>query len=72
MSKLKTKIFFINGAPYKYSSNFTINSLISYLGFNKKTIVVDYNGFIIEKELWNKTEICTDDCIEVLSIAGGG
>ena len=46
--------------------------LIDYLGFNKNVIVIDYNGMILEKSLWNNTYLQNKDCLEILSIAGGG
>ena len=50
----------------------TILDLLDYLGFNKAVIVIDYNGFILEKNAWDKTLIKNDDALEILSIAGGG
>ena len=45
---------------------------MDYLGFNKNVIVIDYNVVIIQKSLWEKTYIQTNDSLEILSIAGGG
>jgi len=45
---------------------------MTYLGFNQKVIVVDYNGFILEKSQWEKTLVQNQDSLEILSIAGGG
>jgi thiamine biosynthesis protein ThiS len=46
--------------------------LLSYLGFNKNVVVIDYNGSILEKLSWDKTLLCHNDSLEILSIAGGG
>ena len=62
----------INGSMYLFNSSFTILELMDYLGFNKNVIVIDYNGVIIQKSLWEKTYIQTNDSLEILSIAGGG
>ena len=62
----------INGSMYLFNSSFTILELMNYLGFNKNVIVIDYNGVIIQKSLWEKTYIQTNDSLEILSIAGGG
>ena len=64
--------FKINGSTYIYTASFTVLELMTYLGFNKKVIVVDYNGFILEKSLWDKTSVQNKDLLEILSIAGGG
>ena len=62
----------INGSMYLFNSSFTILELMNYLGFNKNVIVIDYNGIILQKNLWEKTNIQTGDSLEILSIAGGG
>jgi len=50
--------FKINGSKYLYILPFTVLELMNYLGFNQKVIVVDYNGFILEKSQWEKNS-CT-------------
>ena len=43
------KILAINGFKYIFNSSLTIFELMSYLGFNKNVIVIDYNGIILDK-----------------------
>ena len=64
----------INGSCYLYRSDtsYTVLNLVNYLGFNKNVVVIDYNGFVLEKPLWSKTFFSNRDSIEILSIAGGG
>ena len=64
--------FKINGSKYLYVLPFIVLELMNYLGFNQKVIVVDYNGFILEKSQWEKTLVQNQDSLEILSIAGGG
>ena len=45
------KMVNINGLSYLLKSKFTILELMDYLGFNKKVIVIDYNGTILELSL---------------------
>ena len=66
------KILNINGSKYLSNSSLTISELMSYLGFNKNVIVIDYNGFILDKTLWAKINLKNKDRLEILSIAGGG
>lgn len=66
------KTLTINGSKYLINSDFTIMELMTYLGFNKNVIVIDYNGIILEKILWNQTFLKNKDYLEILSIAGGG
>lgn len=69
---IKPKILNINGSSYIFNSAVTIFQLMNYLGFNKNVIVIDYNGAILEKALWKHTFLKDSDCLEILSIAGGG
>jgi|TARA_B100001741_G_scaffold301135_1_gene289056 thiamine biosynthesis protein ThiS len=64
--------FKINGIPYLVLSKFTVLKLITYLGFNQNLIVIDYNGNLLEKNLWTLTYVKNGDSLEILSIAGGG
>tara|TARA_B100000475_G_scaffold57438_1_gene39807 strand:+ start:290 stop:505 length:216 start_codon:yes stop_codon:yes gene_type:complete len=66
------KIFSINSSNYIFESTITLMELLNYLGFNENVIVIDYNGLILEKKLWKKTYLQNNDCLEILSIAGGG
>ena len=72
IKKSVKKFFTINGSNYVFNSTFTIIELINYLGFNKSVIVIDYNGTVLEKTLWEKTYLQNKDYLEILSIAGGG
>ena len=67
-----SKVLQINGSKYVLNSVMTIRQLMDYLGFNQNVIVIDYNGTILEKSLWQQTYINEKDCLEILSIAGGG
>jgi thiamine biosynthesis protein ThiS len=69
---MENKILNINGSKYVFSSKLNVLELMDYLGFNKNVIVIDYNGIIIEKSIWEFTSICDNDSLEILSIAGGG
>jgi len=66
------KTFQINGQTYKYKGLFTISFLLSYLGFKLNLIVIDYNGTILQKDIWPKTFLKPHDKVEILTIAGGG
>ena len=72
MKQQQKKKLKINGLAYIFTSVLTILDLITYLGFNTNVIVIDYNGVILEKNLWKKTFLQNDDFLEILSIAGGG
>jgi len=46
--------------------------LLVYLGFNTKLILIDYNGSILQKEQWSQVFLENDDCLEIITLAGGG
>ena len=72
LTRINPKRLNINGSTYVFNSAITILQLMNYLGFNKNVIVIDYNGVILEKTLWKNTTLKDNDCLEILSIAGGG
>lgn len=66
------KILKINGFKCFFQEPFSVLELTNYMGFNKNVIVVDYNGYILEVTSWSKTSLKHNDCLEILSMAGGG
>ena len=64
--------FKINGILYESREAVTILYLLKYFGFNIQTLLIDYNGIILQKEYWDKIKVKDSDCIEILTIAGGG
>ena len=55
-------------------SNETISleSLITQLGYQPQLIVVELNGAIINPTDWINVKIKDGDCLEVVTIVGGG
>jgi len=55
-------------------SNETISleSLITQLGYQPQLVVVELNGVIISPQDWGNTKIKDRDCLEVVTIVGGG
>lgn len=62
----------INGLKFTYKTPFSILELVSYMGFNKNVIVIDYNGYILDTNSWQTTFLRDNDSVEILSMAGGG
>ena len=65
---------FINGAKYEFKLKKHINlqHLIKLLYGKNKSIVLDYNKKIIQKNMWDNIYIQSNDKIEILTIVGGG
>tara|TARA_Y100001970_G_C13795402_1_gene632315 strand:- start:277 stop:513 length:237 start_codon:yes stop_codon:yes gene_type:complete len=65
----------INGESKSFSINeefIILSSLIKLLGHHPLLIVIEYNGTIIPKDLWNKQKVKDGDTLEIVTIVGGG
>ena len=49
-----------------------LESLVIYLGYQPQLVVVELNGAIINPKKWINTKIKDGDCLEVVTIVGGG
>ena len=49
-----------------------LESLIIQLGYQPQLVVVELNGAIINPKKWINTIIKDGDCLEVVTIVGGG
>ncbi len=49
-----------------------LEGLITYLGYQPQLVVVELNGAIINPKDWINTKIKNGDCLEVVTIVGGG
>tara|TARA_B100000700_G_scaffold220480_1_gene242683 strand:+ start:909 stop:1127 length:219 start_codon:yes stop_codon:yes gene_type:complete len=52
--------------------NFFLEGLIKQLGYQPQLVVVELNGAIINPQEWINTQIKNGDCLEVVTIVGGG
>ena len=50
----------------------TLEDLIKLLGNQPQLIVVELNGIIINPRKWRVTKIKEGDCLEIVTIVGGG
>ena len=54
------------------NEDFLLESLLEYLGYKPQLVVVELNGEIINPKFWISTKIKNGDCLEVVTIVGGG
>ena len=66
--KLNGEIKNINNSD----EDFFLEGLITHLGYQPQLIVVELNGAIINPQDWSNTKIKNGDCLEVVTIVGGG
>ena len=53
-------------------AEFTIEGLLEHMGYKPQLVVVELNGAIINPKDWVNTKIKNGDCLEVVTIVGGG
>ena len=49
-----------------------LEALLEDLGYKPQLVVVELNGEIINPKYWISTKIKNGDCLEVVTIVGGG
>ena len=49
-----------------------MEALLENLGYKPQLVVVELNGEIISPKVWKDTKIKHGDCLEVVTIVGGG
>ena len=64
--------FFFNGEEYYTTQPINLLQLINYFNYHSSLIVIEYNNFICEKAKWSQIQIKKNDCIEIITIVGGG
>ena len=52
--------------------DFFLEELITQLGYQSQLVVVELNGVIINPQTWINTKIKDGDCLEIVTIVGGG
>ena len=55
-----------------YGEKLFLEGLIKLLGYQPQLVVVELNGTIINPKDWINTKIKNGDCLEVVTIVGGG
>ena len=53
-------------------AEFLLEGLLEHLGYKPQLVVVELNGAIVNPKDWISTKIKNGDCLEVVTIVGGG
>ena len=56
----------------KSNKEILLEGLLERLGFKPQLVVVELNGVIVTPKDWITTKIKNGDCLEVVTIVGGG
>ena len=62
----------VNGTESNVVDNVTIQGLLSARNMMGTAIIIELNGAIITRELWENTKLNSDDSLEVIRMIGGG
>jgi len=62
----------VNGDRQTCSPETTLPQFLSHLGLNSRLIAVEYNGEILHRQYWEKTQLQNGDRLEIVTIVGGG
>ena len=54
------------------NEEFSMEALLENLGYKPQLVVVELNGEILNPKIWISTKIKDGDCLEVVTIVGGG
>ena len=49
-----------------------LEGLVTQLGYQPQLVVIELNGVIINPKDWLSTKIKNGDCLEIVTIVGGG
>ena len=52
--------------------DYFLEGLITHLGYQPQLVVVELNGTIVNPKDWMTTQIKDGDCLEIVTIVGGG
>ena len=72
MSNMQLKINGEVKAIEKFNEEVLMEGLLEHLGYKPQLVVVELNGEIINPKFWISTKIKNGDCLEVVTIVGGG
>lgn len=62
----------LNGKPSNFDEGIDVLKLLEGLGINPKTVVVELNRKIVNRNQYASTQLKTQDEIEVVQFVGGG
>ncbi len=63
---------FVNGDPLNCDSFMSLSDILGYLNINIDSIIVEYNKNLVSKSQFDNLYFKNNDCIEIISIVGGG
>jgi 8-oxo-dGTP diphosphatase len=71
-SALPSIVVRVNGKQQNCPAQLALPDFLAILGMNPRLVAVEYNGEILHRQFWENTEIKSGDCLEIVTIVGGG
>ena len=62
----------VNGENHSCQSPITLPELLTQINLNPRLVAVEYNGEILHRQFWTKTQLKNSDRLEIVTIVGGG
>lgn len=62
----------INGADTILDKGISLIALLEKHTIEPLTVVIEYNGAIVDRKVWDTTIVQENDTIELIRIVGGG
>jgi len=62
----------VNGESHVCVGKISLPELLVQLKLNPRLIAVEYNGEILHRQYWSKTQMQSGDRLEIVTIVGGG
>ncbi len=62
----------VNGESQTCAVATPLPKLLTQLELNPRLIAVEYNGEILHRQYWADTQMQPGDCLEIVTIVGGG
>lgn len=62
----------VNGEARRCPAGLNLEQALAALGFQPRLVVVELNGTILPRQQWPQQPVLESDCLEVVTIVGGG
>jgi len=62
----------VNGETRACLPQTLLPNFLEELGLDSRLVAVEYNGEILHRQFWDKTEMQPGDKLEIVTIVGGG
>lgn len=62
----------VNGQTTSCPAQIRLPEYLQQIGTNPRLVAVEYNGEILHRQFWQETYLKEGDCLEIVTIVGGG